>query len=616
MALSQKQELDIAYQRKLAGGADYSPTDKKNLEYAQSKGLWSPPSGENLTGTLPDVGTISDTGAQLPDTTERTLGDSSSQLSDMKSVLKNIARQEAPKDSVNDILERYKSSGLELSPQAFSNAMTTSIIDPSQKLSEKYSEDLTSVVDIIQKREETQQGYLQSVLGQLDFVLSPKEYQELLNGSMSDELKVKIAESDARQQATTTTSGANFEIKELEDGTTVKHNKSTGEYEVIDTSSQQTIISANFNQWQQGIGKITQDFDTPVSYFTDGRTTHSGLDIAGAIDSPVTAPISGTVVGVLAEADSGGFGNTILIEDGDGNTWKMSHFNKMGVKKGDTVSSGQQIGLLGNTGYVLKGDGKTPTQAELASGSGSHLHIEVKDKNGNFIRPGSTDEDPSKYSFNEEFSYNEKIDTNKLPKLGGAKITDKSARQSNLPFGITSKQANWIMERRPGNIEFQRMKSKDYEKIGALLELREDLIEIREFKKNVNTGPLASRSARSGRWAGLEVGEFTNLEIKTGKQLAEYIKNISGAAVSEEEAQRLARNIPNVVMQDNQFIIALDDYEDDLNALISTVLARYNFEDEDAMRDAVGLNKELIKSDDSLGLSKSVKTEDDPMGIK
>jgi len=39
--LSQQQELDIAYQRKLAGTA--TPTDEANLAYAQQKGLWKPP---------------------------------------------------------------------------------------------------------------------------------------------------------------------------------------------------------------------------------------------------------------------------------------------------------------------------------------------------------------------------------------------------------------------------------------------------------------------------------------------------------------------------------------------------------------------------------------------
>lgn len=123
-----------------------------------------------------------------------------------------------------------------------------------------------------------------------------------------------------------------------------------------------------------GSGTVTQDFDTPVDYFVDGRTTHGGYDIDGAIGDDVTAPVSGSVI---EAGENSGWGNTIVIEDSAGNRWRMAHFDSLNVAVGDSVSSGQSIGAMGNTGHVLSEGG----------GDGSHLHLEVKDGAGKLVDP-------------------------------------------------------------------------------------------------------------------------------------------------------------------------------------------------------------------------------------
>lgn len=198
------------------------------------------------------------------------------------------------------------------------------------------------------------------------------------------------------------------------------------------------------------------------------------------------------------------------------------------------------------------------------------------------------------YELNHEFGYNEKVDVNRLPSLGGKTITDKTARTANLPYGITDKQANWIQQQRPGNIEFQKLKTTEYDDLIALFELKDDIDEIRALKENTNTGWLSAKDKRArvffgqgGKTSAVEgttLEDFVALDQKTGKQLAKYIKDISGAAVSEQEAQRLALNIPNVQMQDKQFMIALEDYEDDINAVIQGKLNQYDLETEDDFR--------------------------------
>lgn len=190
------------------------------------------------------------------------------------------------------------------------------------------------------------------------------------------------------------------------------------------------------------------------------------------------------------------------------------------------------------------------------------------------------------------FNYNEKLDINKIPKLGGKQITNKTARGANLPYGITDKQADWIIDHRLGNIQFQQLKSKDVKSMNDLVELREDINEIRVLKEKVNTGPIAAKAGRAKRYVGWEESSFNQLEIKSGKQLADFIKEISGAAVSEQEAQRLAKLVPNIDMQDGQFIDSLNDLEDGLNGLIEAKIIQFDLENEDELIRAIRGDKE------------------------
>ena len=150
MALTKQQELDIAYKRKQASGgkigvAGYSLEDQKNLNYAENvTKIWKPPV---LAGTLPkyqETTQTTQTSAAAPMTTPSVLGQGS-QLDNMKAVLANIAKNEAPKTSVSDILNQYKGVGVAVSPQAFSTAMDTAIISPAQSAKNAYEMALESI---------------------------------------------------------------------------------------------------------------------------------------------------------------------------------------------------------------------------------------------------------------------------------------------------------------------------------------------------------------------------------------------------------------------------------------------------------------------------------------
>lgn len=87
-------------------------------------------------------------------------------------------------------------------------------------------------------------------------------------------------------------------------------------------------------------------------------TDHRGLDFAAPTGTAVVAAMPGRVVsaGVL-----GGYGNQILLQHADGSQTRYGHLSQIGVLVGQTVSAGQRIGAVGNTGVS----------------TGSHLHFEV-----------------------------------------------------------------------------------------------------------------------------------------------------------------------------------------------------------------------------------------------
>jgi len=89
---------------------------------------------------------------------------------------------------------------------------------------------------------------------------------------------------------------------------------------------------------------------------------HKGIDLAGALKTPVYATANGIVRKVRY---AHGHGKYIIIDHGNEITSLYGHLNTSLVKEGDKITLGQQIALLGNTGIS----------------TGPHLHYEVRVKN-------------------------------------------------------------------------------------------------------------------------------------------------------------------------------------------------------------------------------------------
>jgi septal ring factor EnvC (AmiA/AmiB activator) len=94
---------------------------------------------------------------------------------------------------------------------------------------------------------------------------------------------------------------------------------------------------------------------------------HPGVDLGADYGDVVHAAAAGTVA--FADWD-GGYGEKVDIDHGNGyHTW-YAHLSKMDVQVGQYVHKGQEIGLVGSTGYS----------------TGPHLHYQVM-LNGNPIDP-------------------------------------------------------------------------------------------------------------------------------------------------------------------------------------------------------------------------------------
>jgi murein DD-endopeptidase MepM/ murein hydrolase activator NlpD len=82
----------------------------------------------------------------------------------------------------------------------------------------------------------------------------------------------------------------------------------------------------------------------------NGGTRNEGINIAAPLGTPVRSIDGGTVAYVGNEVK--GYGNLVLVKHANGWISAYAHLDDVMVKKGDTVSPGDVIGKVGDTGGV------------------------------------------------------------------------------------------------------------------------------------------------------------------------------------------------------------------------------------------------------------------------
>ena len=116
-------------------------------------------------------------------------------------------------------------------------------------------------------------------------------------------------------------------------------------------------------------GGVSSPYGYRFNPVTGAWALHAGIDLAPGCNAPILAAHAGTI---LFAGPYGGYGNFILMNNGDGISTGYGHIVNGGilVRAGEQVSAGQQIALVGSTGQS----------------TGCHLHFEVR-PNGTAIDP-------------------------------------------------------------------------------------------------------------------------------------------------------------------------------------------------------------------------------------
>lgn len=115
--------------------------------------------------------------------------------------------------------------------------------------------------------------------------------------------------------------------------------------------------------------EVTVQYPTrPVIINQGYHYFHWGVDLDGVTGDPIWPIMKGRVV--RTESSRWGYGNTILVDHGDGLQSFYAHLSKANSREGDEVDTRTVIGEVGSTGRS----------------TGDHLHLEVY-KNGRPVNP-------------------------------------------------------------------------------------------------------------------------------------------------------------------------------------------------------------------------------------
>ncbi|GAA4761180.1 hypothetical protein GCM10023219_01320 [Stakelama sediminis] len=139
-------------------------------------------------------------------------------------------------------------------------------------------------------------------------------------------------------------------------------------------SLEQAVISIPSSEPVKHV-TFSSNFGVRTDPFTGTKALHPGVDIPGAVGTPVYATADGMVD---RAGRAGGYGNMVEINHGRGIETRYGHLSKVLVKDHTRVHRGELIGLMGSTGRS----------------TGPHLHYEVR-IDGHAVNPKPYLEDTS-----------------------------------------------------------------------------------------------------------------------------------------------------------------------------------------------------------------------------
>lgn len=112
---------------------------------------------------------------------------------------------------------------------------------------------------------------------------------------------------------------------------------------------------------------ITSSFGNRLDPFLGRLALHAGIDFRAPTGTRILATAPGTVI---TAGKTGGYGNMVEIDHGNGITTRYAHLSTILVNAGDKITTGEAIARSGSTGRS----------------TGPHLHYEVR-LNGEAVDP-------------------------------------------------------------------------------------------------------------------------------------------------------------------------------------------------------------------------------------
>ena len=140
--------------------------------------------------------------------------------------------------------------------------------------------------------------------------------------------------------------------------------KSSSSSSNTSTSSSSNTVVSSYSGGKLGwpvpsSSRITSQYGYRILFGV--KDFHTGIDIGAAQGTNIVAAESGTVI-LASYGWNGGYGNYVIINHGNGITTRYAHASKLYVSVGQTVSKGQVIAAVGETGNAY----------------GAHLHFETR----------------------------------------------------------------------------------------------------------------------------------------------------------------------------------------------------------------------------------------------
>jgi len=115
-------------------------------------------------------------------------------------------------------------------------------------------------------------------------------------------------------------------------------------------------------------GYVTSEYGYRTDPITHRRKWHKGLDIGAPEGTPIRAMWDGRVK--IVHRSHRGYGNNVVVQTGS-RTVRFAHMHKVHVERGQEISKGDVIGLVGESGRA----------------TGPHLHLEIWER-GRSTDPG------------------------------------------------------------------------------------------------------------------------------------------------------------------------------------------------------------------------------------